>query len=449
MLLKNRDAIIRNGVNNDFKKMRGDLLEILESALNAVEPYKAVKKIFHDDVIKIDGDSINVSDFENVFVVGFGKASVGMTQAFCDSVDVEKGVCVTNDPVNKVTCENVTTYVASHPIPDEKSIRAAEKVVDMVECCQKDDVLFVLISGGGSALLCKPRIDLADMQLATDLLLKCGADINEINTIRKHLSFVKGGQLVKNVKCRVVSLVISDIIGDPLEFIASGPTSPDTTSFVDAEKILKKYDLWESVPDDVRKIIDSGVKGLNAETPKPDDPVFEHVTNFVIANNSLACKRAVDKADFLGYKTMLLTASLNGDAVEMGRYLIQRVKAYQKQKDEEAVVFVAGGETTVLVKGSGQGGRNQEMVLGCIDQLDSENIVFASFATDGRDGKSVAAGAIADGNSKKRAKDKQLDISCFLENNDSYNFFRLLDDLIVTGPTGTNVMDIQVIIKKW
>jgi len=277
------------------------------------------------------------------------------------------------------------------------------------------------------------------------LLLKSGADINEINTIRKHLSFVKGGQLVKSAKCTVVSFIISDIVGDPVEFISSGPTSPDSTTYSDAKKIFEKYELWEKIPRPVRKIIEDGIQGRIPETPKKNDPVFKNVYNFIVANNELACRAAEEKARTLGYKTMLLTTSLTGEAKDIGKYLVDRARNYSVEDGK--IVFISGGETTVTVKGGGKGGRNQEMILSSVKGLDNTDMVFASFATDGVDGKSDAAGAIADGFTLTMACEKNLEPDKFLGDNNSYGFFKDLDDLLLTGPTGINVMDIQIIIK--
>ena len=446
MLFKNREQIIRNGETPELKKIREDVLDILNSVLDAVDPYKAVKSRFNSDMIVFEEESIDISDFKNVYLVGFGKASVGMAQAVCDSVDVKEGVVVTNDPNNQVKNDNVVTVVGGHPLPNQGSVDGAEKILSIVEKCSDSDVLIVLISGGGSALLSKPRVCLEDLQSVTSLLLKCGANINEINTIRKHLSLVKGGQLAAASNGLVISFIISDIIGDPMSFIASGPTYPDSTSFADAKRVLEKYDLWAKVPSSVKKVIDDGVKGIIIDTPRKDDDAFKNVFNFIVANNGIACKAAEKKARNLGYKTMLLTTSLDGEAKEKGRFLVD--KALNYIDSEGKIVFISGGETTVTVHGDGKGGRNQEMILGCVKDLFEKNIVFASFATDGIDGMSDAAGAIADGFTLSRAQIKNLDPDVFLRDNNSYEFFKNLDDLFMTGPTGTNVMDVQIVIKS-
>lgn len=446
MLFKNRQQIIEHGQTPELQKMREDALDILSAAFEAADPYIAVNVRVSESGIEIKDKKIDYSDFENIYLVGFGKAAIGMAQAVCDVTNITKGVVITNDPNNSVKNENVTTIVGGHPLPDQQSIDGTERIMELVKRCGTNDLLIVLISGGGSALLCMPRIPLNDLQQTTDLLLRSGANINEINTIRKHLSFVKGGQLVASTPCKIVSLIISDIVGDPMEFIASGPTYPDSTTFDDARDILKKYNLWEQLPVTVKNTIVDGVNAKIPETPKKGDSVFDNVDNFIVANNEIACKAAEGKARDLGYnQIMLLTTALTGEARDMGKYLID--KAQNHYTEEDNIVFISGGETTVTIKGDGKGGRNQEMVLAGAEMLIDENIVFASFATDGIDGKSDAAGAVADGFTLTKACEQRLDFDQFLQNNDSYGFFKHLDDLLMTGPTGTNVMDIQVIIK--
>jgi len=444
MLFKNYDQLVANGQTPELKKKRKDVLDILTAALESVDPYNAVRHVFDGNYIVFEDKTIDLSCFEHIYLVGFGKASVGMTQAVCNSVTVSRGVVVTNDSSAKITNESIEVVVGGHPMPNNGSVLGAEKTLEIVNMCGKDDCLIVLVSGGGSALLCKPRICLEDLQETTDLLLRSGADINEINTIRKHLSYVKGGQLVKHVKGVVVSLIISDIVGDPLEFIASGPTSPDSTTFSDAKKVLEKYGLWQRIPTEVKNVIELGISGKIDETPKRDDPVFDNVFNFIVANNEIACKAAEEKAKEFGYTTMLLTTSLTGEAKDVGRYLTDKANNFSKKGGD--FVFISGGETTVTVKGNGRGGRNQELVLGSVESIVGSDLVLASFATDGIDGKSDAAGAIADGFTLSRADKKRLDPNNFLLENNSYEFFLELDDLFMTGSSGTNVMDIQVIV---
>jgi hydroxypyruvate reductase/glycerate 2-kinase len=444
MLFKNQDQIIKNGQTSELKKIRKDILEILSSANDAVNSYNVVKNHIIDDKIILDGDIFDINSFDNIYLIGFGKASIGMAQAICDSINVKMGAVITNDTKNKVNSNTVQTYVGTHPIPSQTNISETEKLLDIVSKCNEKDLLIILISGGGSALLCKPRVNLDDLQKTTDLLLKCGANINEVNTVRKHLSFVKGGRLASLTKCTIISFIISDIIGDPIEFIASGPTSPDSTTFSDAENILKKFVISSNIPSSVKKIIIDGKKGDITETPKQNQGIFNNVFNYIVANNKIACYAAKEKAEELGYKALLLTTSLDGEASDIGKYLVEKTASYITKKD---TIFISGGETTVTIKGKGKGGRNQEMVLGSVDELENKSVVFSSFATDGIDGISDAAGAIADGYTKMRSVNKHLNTQKFLEENNSYEFFKNLEDIFITGSTGTNVMDLQILVK--
>ncbi len=445
MLFKNQEQIIKNGKNKDIKEIRKDVLTILTTAINAVDAYNAVKSKINDKKIIFESKIFNVSDYKNISLIGFGKASLGMAHAICDSFPIKKGAIITNEIKKNGKKSCLTTFVGSHPIPSQKNINATDKLIDIVDKCRENDLLIVLVSGGGSALFCKPRVSLYDLQNVTNLLLKSGANIKEINTIRKHLSFVKGGQLAKFARCTVISLIISDIVRDPKEFIASGPTYPDSTTFIEAKDILNKYKLWMKIPSSIRKIINEGILGKIPETPKQDDLTFNNVFNFIVANNEMACNAAEEKAEELGYKTMLLTTNLDGEAKERGIYLVEKALNYQTYAKK--MIFISGGETTVKITGNGIGGRNQEMVLSSVNKITNKKIIFSSFATDGIDGTSNAAGAIADSFTFERAKENNLDPDKFLCENNSYEFFKNLGDCFITGPTGTNVMDIQLLIK--
>ena len=445
MLFKNQDQIIKNGKTKEIKEIRREILDILSSAILSVDSYNAVKSVIKDKQMKFKNKNFDVSDYNNIYVIGFGKASIGMANAVYDYLPIKKGAIITNEQNHSNGKPRLSKLIGSHPFPSKNNIDATDKILEIVKNCNENDLLIVLISGGGSSLLCKPRVSLNDIQITNELLLKSGADIKEINTIRKHLSYVKGGQLLKDAKCTVVSMIISDIIKDPIEFIASGPTCPDSTTFIDAQVILKKYSLCDALPASVINIIKNGIKGIVSETPKKKDLVFENVYNFIIANNDIACNAAEERAEELGYKTMILTTNLEGDAKKKGYYLVD--KALNFQTYAKKMLFISGGETTVKIKGKGKGGRNQEMVLSCINKIANEKLIFSSFATDGIDGTSNAAGAIADTFSLERANEKGLDIRKYLENNNSYRFFEKLEDYYLTGSTGTNVMDIQLIIK--
>ena len=433
MIFKNAWKIIENGKTQELKIARENVLKMLNAAIDAVDPYRATKDYLHPFFER--------SNYQTIYLLAFGKASVPMARAVCDTLQIKKGVVITNEINNKVHCKNVETLVADHPIPTERNIEATNCALSMINQCRSNDLLIVLISGGGSALFCKPRVSLTDIQRLTDLLLRSGADIKETNTIRKHLSYVKGGQLAKLAKCDIFTYIVSDVVGDPLEFIASGPTVPDSTTYNDAKDVLKKYDLWENTPQSIQNVILKGINGELPETPKPGDSTFDRVSNTIIANNSKACEAVKSKAEEFGYKSTILSTELTGEARDVGKTLIKYVKNLKS-----GTVLVAGGETTVKVKGSGKGGRNQEMVLSSVNYIADTDIVFSSLATDGIDGNSDAAGAIADRYTKERAEKKNMKADAYLENNDSYHFFKKLNDLLMTGYTGTNVMDVQLLL---
>jgi len=444
MLFKNYDDLVLNGQTPLLQQKRKDVLDILSAAVDAVQPSRVVKDVFCGTQLVFASEAIDLSSFDHLYVVGFGKASVGMAQAVCDEVTVTKGIVITNDPSAIITNHSIEVIIGGHPLPNEGSIRGAQKILDLFGQCSENDCVIVLISGGGSALFCKPRVPLNDLQKTIDLLLRSGASIDELNTIRKHLSLVKGGQLAQYTKAVIISLIISDIVHNPITSIASGPTCPDPTTFSDAREILKRYELWTNIPTTVRTVITEGIAGRISETLKENNPVFGTVFNFIIANNECACQGAIEKAKELGYDAKLMTTSITGEARVIGKYLINRVK---KSLCNRKTVFITSGETTVTVQGGGTGGRNQELVLSCVEEIANSELVVASFATDGIDGNSDVAGALADGFTLARALKKRLDPSRFLEQNNSYVFFQGLGDTLRTGLTGTNVMDIQILIR--
>jgi glycerate-2-kinase len=444
MLFKNYDDLVLNGQSPELQQKRRDVLDMLSAAVNAVQPSRVVKDVFSGTQLVFASEAFDLSSFDHLYIVGFGKASVGMAQAVCDAVTITKGIIITNDPSAIITNHSIEVIIGGHPLPNEDSIRGAEKILNLLDKCSENDCVIVLISGGGSSLFCKPRVPLNDLQKTIDMLLRCGVSIDELNTIRKHLSLVKGGQLAQYTKAVIISLIISDIVHDPITSIASGPTSPDPSTFSDTREILKRYELWANIPITVRTIIKEGIAGRISETPKENDPVFETVFNFIIANNERACQGAMDKAKELGYDAKLMATSITGEARVIGKYLINRV---MKSLIHRKIVVITSGETTVTIQGGGIGGRNQELVLSCVEEITGNELVVASFATDGIDGNSDAAGAVADGLTLTRAMEKKLNPSCFLKQNNSNVFFQALNDTFLTGPTGTNVMDIQIILQ--
>jgi glycerate-2-kinase len=343
---------------------------------------------------------------------------------------------------------------AGHPIPDEGSINGAKEMLRILSKADERDLVIVLISGGGSALMEYPMegITLEDLREMNRLLVLSGADIREINTVRKHVSRVKGGRLAEAAyPARVVSLIISDVIGDPLDTIASGPTAPDETTFQDAWEVLRNYSLVEKMPQSVIKVIKDGMEGRIPETPKPGDPIFENVTNMIVANNLKAVQTAEGVLRSLGYNTLVLGSRVQGEARHIGKMLAGLASSIKNEGIplSPPAALLMGGETTVTVTGDGVGGRNQELVLGAVRQIAGlDGVVVASIGTDGIDGSSEAAGAICDGHTLERALREGLKPEEYLKNNDSYSFFSWLGDAIITGPTLTNVMDLMGVVVE-
>ena len=441
MLIKNFDDLLSHS-SAELLNARRDALSILEEALKEMDAYKITKFSMKKDGTRllIKGKEIDISAFEEIYVVGFGKASIGMALAIEEILPVKEGAVISTScshPDGRKP-STIKVFKGSHPLPSEDNIKATEELLRIVNKAGKNDLLIVLISGGGSSLLCKPRISLESMREVTDRLIKAGCTIDELNTVRKHLSYVKGGQLAKMSRAEILSLIISDVMGNPVEFIASGPTAPDSTTYMDAKNVLMKYGLWGKI-EEVDEIINKGVKGKIEETPEE----INNSTNIIIADNVMACEKAKEIAHRKGYYSEVVSTSICGEAREIGR----DIASYAKLSPRMKAAFIFGGETTVNVKGKGKGGRNQELVLGAIREIEGERIVIVSCGTDGIDGNSDAAGAIGDGTSMERTKKMGMDADEYLMNNDSYNFFKKLGDLIITGETGTNVMDIQVVVK--
>jgi len=433
-VIKNFDALVTNTVEK-YREARHDALAILDDVLEKMNGYNVIKSAVEikGDSIVIKGKRFNLLPYKRIFLIGFGKASAAMAKAMEEIIPFDDGIVISTE--NK-KLGRIKVYVGSHPFPSEENVRATEKIIELMKKAEEDDLVIVLISGGGSSLLCKPLVSLKSMVEVTKELMEKGCTIEELNTVRKHLSMVKGGRLAKLTKAKIISLIISDIIGNPIEFIASGPTCSDSTTFKDAMKILKKYGVENK---DVIKIIKDGIKGKIEETPKH----LENVENIVIADIEKAARYAKEMAEEMGYYAKIIGTALHGEAREIGENLAEYAIYFPRGKS----VLIAGGETTVTVRGKGKGGRNQEMVLAALKKISNEALVFLSCGTDGIDGNSPAAGAIADGYSYKKAEQKGLNPEEYLKENNSYEFFEKLGDAIITGYTGTNVMDLQIIVK--
>jgi glycerate 2-kinase len=430
---------------------------ILAAALEAVEPEAAVRNHLRrqDHRLIIGKREYDLHQIDRVFVIGAGKAGAPMAQAAVDILAdfLESGVVVVKEGYAADTSSigPVSIIEAGHPIPDQRGCLGAQQIIELLASTRNNDLVICLISGGGSAILVSPMpgLSLADLQDLTNTLLASGANINQINALRKHLDQVKGGKLAKlAAPAQVASLILSDVVGDPLEAIASGPTVPDPTSFADTLHILKHLDILDDIPPAVLAHIHKGVNGGIPENPKPQDPLFENVHNVLVGSNLSASLAAVNQAQQEGFNTLLLTTFLQGEARQVSRVLtaIARQLTSSKYPLQRPACILAGGETTVTLSGDGKGGRNQEMALAAVSDLGGlEQVALVTFATDGGDGPTDAAGAVVTGETLQRAQEIGLNPLEYLSNNDSYHFFERLDDLIKTGPTQTNVNDLVLI----
>jgi glycerate 2-kinase len=433
---------------------RQTALDILAAALAAVEPGAAVRR--H---LRRDGHWLFASDalydlrhLHRVRVVGAGKASAAMAAAvepiLGDRLDA--GLVIVKDG-HSAPLARIAQREASHPVPDSRGLAATEELTSLIRNLDATDLLIMLLSGGASALLERPThgIQLAALQVTTDLLSRAGATVAELNTVRKHLSSVKGGGLARlAAPAPVLALVLSDVIGDPLDVIASGPLAPDPTTYADARGVLERHHLKDRVPPEVSAHLVAGAAGLAAETPKPGDGVIANVRHVIIGNGAAAAEAAALRARALGLNTMLLSTYVDGEARAIGGVLaaLAREMAVWGRPLPRPACLVLGGETTVSVRGSGLGGRNQEVALGAVPGLAGlRDVLVLSAATDGGDGPTDAAGAWADGDSLARATALGLEPAAYLAHNDAYHFFANLGDLLVTGPTLTNVNDLMFV----
>lgn len=454
--IKNKRELINNSRLYINRKARKLALRGIEAALDAADPKVIIrsKVVLKHSLLKIEDCIFDLRRFRNIYVVGGGKASGSMAEALEEVLGEKITDGILNVP--NTDCEykirRIKLQKASHPVPDKFGLEGTRRILNIARDADDRDLIICLISGGGSSLMPLPRdeISLQDKIVVTKLLLKSGATINEINTIRKHISDFKGGGLAKCAyPATVVNLLLSDVVGDPLECIASGPTVPDSSTFHDAVKVLKRYELWSEAPESVKKVLLEGEKKLVPETPKADDKYFRRVYSFVVGNNRSASIAAYDLLRSAGVNTLFLTSYLEGEARNVGRILAaiaSEIVRFGRPVPKPAAVVV-GGETTVTVVGKGVGGRNQEIALGAALKMDHMNgAVILSVNTDGIDGPTDAAGALADGETLARSRELSLDAEDFLMHNDSYTFFSKLGDLIFTGPTGTNVNDVLILV---
>jgi len=437
-------------------------LNIIHATLEAVNPQTAVKTYLkrNGTTLICSGQTYNLADYERLRVIGFGKGSAPMAQAVHElfSDQVTDGLVIvkyghTLPPEVKV--DPIQIVEAGHPVPDENSLVHTKTLIDFLADSTERDLILCLISGGGSALLTQPAIGLtlSQIQAITQHLLGAGADITEINTIRKHLSAVKGGRLAKlAAPATIISLILSDVGGDKLDMIASGPTVPDPTTYADALALLEKYKLMASIDSATLTYLRHGAAGQHPETPKPGDPAFENITHVIISNNQMAAVAALEAAQGQNFNAASFGTFIEGEASEVARRVANLARMLNRRSDliQKPAALIFGGETTVTLGSKpGLGGRNQELALACALHIqDESNLLIATLATDGNDGPTDAAGAFVDGQTVSRAAAQGLNAQAYLDQHDSYHFFQALDDLIITGPTNTNVNDL-ILIFTW
>ena len=436
----------------------GDAIQVIQrAALAAVDPGAAVRRHvqYREGLLTIGGRDYDLAGVERVWVVGGGKAATAMVAALHQLLGsrLDGGLVVTKyrhvDPGLETGAVRVVE--AGHPLPDDAGVQGTARVADLLATATERDLVLAVISGGGSALLTLPSVglDLADLQGTTDLLLRSGATIVELNTVRKHLSQIKGGGLARLAGgARVASLILSDVVGDPLDVIASGPTVPDPTTFSEAVTILDRYGLAGSVPPAVRRHLQAGLRGQLPETPKAGAALFARVHNLIVGSNRLAAEAAAQEALARGFNALLLSTFVEGEAREVALVAAALAKelVHHDRPVPRPACLVWGGETTVTVRGGGKGGRNQELALAAaLAMQDLTNVLLVALGTDGTDGPTDAAGAVATGETVSRAALLGLDPHAYLADNDAYTFFDALGDLIRTGPTGTNVNDLLLL----
>ena len=419
-----------------------------------MDPGVAIQKVVRlkRQTLWMGNQPYQLSKYKRVVCVGAGKASGRMALAVERLLGkrLEGGIVVVKEkrgcPTNQIHLRE-----AGHPIPQKRGERAGKDIFELVRSLTREDLLIVVLSGGASSLLVAPiaTIPLAAKQSTTNFLLRSGASIYEMNVIRKHLSGIKGGRLAEATSATIIGLLLSDVVGDDVSTIGSGPTAPDPSTFQEAKTILRSYGVWKRIPRSVLDHIQKGIRGVVPETPKPGSPVFRRVNNLVIGNNDMAVTRMAKTAKSMGLRPVVLSTTLTGEAREVGHMvgaLANKIHT-SGQPLSPPVCFIWGGELTVSVKGKGKGGRAQEFALSAAQEIAGlPNVFVAGFGTDGIDGPTDVAGAVVDGRTVIRAKKKGLDVAKFLKQHDSYSFFKRAGGHISTGPTGTNVSDIYLLI---
>ena len=427
---------------------------LFRAGLQAVDPYAAVCRQvrFRSGQLTIGSQRYPLSQHQRLVVVGAGKASGRMAQALERQVGarIDTGLVVVKYGHGAAT-KKIRILEAGHPVPDEAGLRASRAMMALIGTLRPDDLLIVLLSGGASSLLPSPAagITLRDKQLTTQLLLRSGATIQEMNAVRKHVSCAKGGQLAAGTSARVASVILSDVIGNDLGTIGSGPTAPDPTTFRDAWRILEQYEVARKVPASVRRRLEAGMKKSLPETPKAGAALFRRVNNLIIGDNRAAVDAVAKAAKGRRLQTLVLSTTVTGEARELAKFFgaMAREIALQGRPMARPCCVIAGGEPTVTIRGQGTGGRAQEFALAASMEIAGlSNVWVAGFATDGTDGPTSVAGAVVDGETVARARRAKLDLLSVLQDNDAYPCFKKLRAHIVTGPTGTNVNDLYLLL---
>lgn len=432
------------------------LKEIFDAAINAASPYNAVQKKLRLApagarlFLKADNKSIDLNRFKRIFVAGGGKAVCPIARAVEELLGsrITGSLAVTKYGHSK-PLKKIRSIEAGHPLPDGSGVKGAGEILRIAAQAGVDDLLIVLLTGGASALLPAPAfgLSLKDKQKASMLLINSGASINEINVVRKHLSLIKGGRLAQAAHpATVLTLIVSDVVGNNLSSIASGPTAPDPSTYADALRIIKAYKLTKEMPEQVMDILRRGSKGVLPETPKPDEALFENTSNIIIADNLSALQAAGKRARAFGLKPVILSSSMTGNTREAAGFFASVLKEIKNSGNpvKPPACVLMGGETTLKVTGKGRGGRNQEFSLALAIALNAPGIYALSAGTDGTDGPTEAAGAYVFPDTLSRAEALGLGPARYLAQNDSYNFFKRIDGLFITGPTGANVMDMMI-----
>jgi hydroxypyruvate reductase len=438
-------------LSSQFEKVNG----ILEAALDAVDPYLCTQKFIqlNAEKLKIGELPLSLNKIGHIYVLGTGKAVLPMTKAVCDRLGerLQGGVIIGKHPDAEIMAKipsTIEVLFGDHPVPTEKSMQSAQKMANLTKKMTEKDLVICLISGGGSALMTLPRenIHLADMQEVTRQLLFSGATINEVNAVRKHLDRIKGGGLARMVwPAKLTTLVLSDVIGDSLDAIASGPTVADNSTFGDVLEIIEKYHLAGSLPGNVMNVIREGQAGKLPETVKNGEKYLDNAHTFIVGSLAFAIEAARKQAETSGFKATVVSGEVNGEASEIGRKFGSELRklAEGRKVGKKPELLIAGGETTVTVKGQGKGGRNQETALSAALELNGcPDCLFISLATDGEDGPTDAAGGAVTGTTISQGESQGLDAENFLARNDAYNYLQSVDGLIKIGPTGTNVNDL-------